>query len=229
MTFTQITNRVYFLTQSDSNRFPIADLTASINVALERVASLINSADFRWQWDDTNQTDLPIATTTITSGQQDYAINTAHLTIDRVEIKSSAGKWSLLKPIDQHDKSDYALDTTTTGLPTEYDKVGNSLFLYSIPNYTQTASLKVYFTRAPVAFLTSDLTPGTITPGFNPIFHDLVPLYVSYDYAIANNLPNANQILNQIQTKELELTNFYGQRSRDERPRFEINLDNSNR
>lgn len=214
------------MTQSDSNGFPIADLTASANVALERVASLINSSDSRWQWDDTNQADLPIATTTITSGQQDYAINTAHLTIDRVEIKDSSSKWHLLKPIDQHDKNIDALDATTTGMPTEYDKVGNSLFLYPIPNYTQTVSLKVYFTRVPVAFTTADTTA---TPGFNPLHHDLVPLYVSYDYAIANNLPNANQILNQIQSKELELTNFYGQRSRDERPIFTINSYDSNR
>ena len=41
----------------------LATFTRYINEALNRVASLIMTADGRWQWDDTNTTDYPIGTT----------------------------------------------------------------------------------------------------------------------------------------------------------------------
>lgn len=185
--------------------------------------------DARWQFDDTNQSDLPIATTTLTSGQQDYSVATSHLTIDRVEVKDSAGNWHLLKPIDQHDIGGALAEyQETTGLPTEYDIVGSSIFLYPTPNYTQTASLKVYFTRPPVAYTdTADLTDSSKSPGFNPLFHDLIPFWIAYDYAMLNSMKNANGYFGHIQMLEKELYDFYGLRKRDERPRMTPNFESN--
>lgn len=224
MQYSDIKSKVYLLTKTNSTSFPNADLVILANNAMERVASLINRADRRWQWDDTNQSDLPIATTTITSGQQDYAIATAHLSLDRVEIKDSSGAWHLLRPIDQHDVRYQALGAyrSTNGLPQEYDIIGNSIFLYPTPNYTQAASLKVHYTRAPVAFVAGDTTA---TPGFNSLFHDLIPLWVSYEYALANGLKNANQLFVEIVRKEEELEKFYGSKNRYERPRMSVSTN----
>lgn len=222
MTFTEIKNRVYKLTSTDSVSYPIADLTSAANRAVERVVSIINRSDLRWQFDDTNQSDLPIATATLTSGQQDYALATSHLTIDRVEVKDSTGKWYVLDPIDQREitrenKQALASYKSTPGIPEEYDKLGNSIFLYPIPNYTQAASLKVYFTRPPVAFDTADTTEE---PGFISLFHDLIPLWTAYDYALVH-MPNLAQLLlAEINRKESELERFYQDRPRDYRPRM---------
>ena len=46
-----------------------------------------------WQWDDSNQTDLPQATTDLVSGQSRYTMPTSALTIKRVEIKDENGSW----------------------------------------------------------------------------------------------------------------------------------------
>lgn len=222
MTFTDIKNRVYFLTSANSTDYPIADLTLAANRALEKVVALINQSDMRWQFDDTNQTDLPIATATITSGQQDYSLATTHLTIDRIEVKNTAGNWHVLSQIDQQafkgeDQIALAEYKETSGIPEEYDILGSSIFLYPTPNFTQAASLKVYFTRGPVAFTTADAAE---TPGFNTLFHDLIPLYVAKDYAVAKGKKNLPVIYSEIDKLEKSIEKFYQLRNRDFRGRI---------
>lgn len=229
MDFSAIKNKVYFLTHTNSSSFPTSDLVQSANNAVERVSGLILKNDSRWQFDSTEQTDIPIATTTITSGQKDYSLETSHLTVDRVEVKDSGGVWHVVSPIDQTElkrdkKTPVSSYKSTNGIPEEYDLIGNSILLYPTPNYTQAASLKIYFTRGPVAFTTSSTTA---TPGFNSLFHDLIPLWVAYDYALANSLDNINKFLEQILIREKELEQFYGLRNRDFRARLTVSTDSN--
>lgn len=222
MTYSEIKTLVYLYTKTNVTSLSDATMVILANRALERVVSLINGADSRWEFDDTNQSDLPIATTTITSGQKDYSLATSHLSVNRIEVKDSAGNWHLLTPIDRNQIKEDALAAylPSSGLPLEYDKLGNSFFLYPTPNYTQAASLKLYFTRGPVAFVSGDTTAQ---PGFNSLFHKLVPLWAAYDYAIANGLKNKDNIFIEIQRMEAEMVNFFGSRSRDERPGMRYN------
>lgn len=215
MIYTDIVSKVYSLTKTNSTSFPATDLVIEANNALERVESLIMQADHRWQFDDTNQTDLPIATTALVTDQQDYAPAVSYLSITRVELKDQVGNWHLLTPFDQTDLYDQSLTDflKTSGLPTSYDKVGNSIFLYPKPNYSQAASLKLYFKRGPSYFVYNDTTK---TPGFNALYHDLVPLWVAYNYALANGLNNANQLFAEITRKEENLQNDYALRGKDE-------------
>lgn len=190
-----------------------------INNAYERVVSLILQSDGRWQWDDTNQTDLPIATTTVTASQQDYALAVSHLKIDHVELKDSNGNWAPLTPYDNEDfdGSPITQQSTATGVPTHYDVLGNSVFLYPAPNFTQAASIKVYFQRGPAVFTTGEVSTGTKIPGFNSLYHDLIPLWVAYNYAISNGLPTANGFLAAIERQEKQLVLDYSKRNPDDR------------
>jgi hypothetical protein len=223
MNKTQINNRIYRFTKTNINSYPMADMTDDENVALDRVASLIMKADNRWQFDDTNESDLPIATTALVSGQQDYSLDISHLDVTRVEIQDTNGKWHLLKPIDQSDVPHESLAqfAQNRSRPEFYDKIGNSVFLYPTPSYGQAASLKLWFKRGPSYFLTTDTTK---TPGFNALYHDLIVLWPSYDYAVANGMANANQIFTAIELKEAALTNDYSTRSPEKlvlRPKHE--------
>ena len=227
MTFADIENRIYFLTNTNSTSYIDANKTIAVNRALERVSMLIMKYDNSWQFDDSNLTDLPIATATITSGQQDYTLATTHLSIDRVEIKDSNSNWILLYPIDKRQIDDVLNNYYgTSGIPEAYDKVGNSILLYPNPNYTRASSLKVYFTRSPLGFdysddkFTDDTGSASSTPGFNSLFHDLIPLWASYDFALSVGLSNLSAIFNEIQRKEKEMQEFYNSRSRDERTRL---------
>ncbi len=227
MQYSDIKTKARFLTSTNSNSFTDSDIVILANNAVEHLQSLINKSDERWEFDDSNQTDLPIATTTIINAQKDYSLTTSHISIDRVEIMDTSGYWWLLKPIDQHDVRYTALAQyyPTNGRPLEYDKLGNSIFLYPTPNYTQAASLKIYFTRPPVAFVIGDTMA---VPGFNPIFHDLVPYWIAYEFAVANGKKNINSLFQVIQEKEQILIDFYGMRSRDERPRMGVSTNGQN-
>lgn len=227
MTISDIVNKTYFLTTTNSSSFPASDMLIEINNAYERVASLILSADGRWEWDDTNQTDLPIATTTLVDGQQDYALAIDHLAIDKVSVLDSGGNYQLLSPIDKKDiRVDLDQYLKTDGLPIQYDKRGTSVFLYPAPasgSVTLAKGLKVEYERGPAVFTSAEVTTGTKVPGFNSLYHDLIPYWVSYNFSIAKGLPNANQFMVEIQRKEKVLQEDYSFRSKDERQRMTVN------
>ena len=229
MTITQIVNSIYFRTKTDANSFLAADMLIFINIAYDRVVSLINRSDSKQQWDDGNETDLPSTTFALVSGQKDYSLATNHHTIDRVELLPNGGgatSWKLLTQIDRTD-IDISLPAYAgaNGEPTEYDLVGTSIILYPAPNYAQNASVRIYFTRGGNLFTSAQVTTGTKEPGFVSNFHDLIPLWVSYDYAIVNLPKIAPGLLAEIQRKENELVEFYGGRNRDRRPRFSVSTN----
>lgn len=223
MTYTEILTDVRRLTKTNTTSYPTSEITDSANRALEHVTHLIREAEGRWQWDDSNNTDFPFATTTLVttvgSEQQDYSLDATHYRMERVEVKDADGNWHKLKPIDQADVYDQSLTDflKTAGLPLYYDKVGNSILLYPKPlatAVTETAGLKVFYERGPSYFATSDTTK---TPGFNPLFHRLIPLWGAYDYAFINSLANAGQFRSEILAMERELSEYYSLRDKDER------------
>lgn len=216
MNLTDIRAKIYLLTStSGTSDFPDATLVPLVNNAYERVTGLINSADGRWQFDDSNNTDMPIATTDIVQNQQDYTFSAGQLEVTRMEIKDSSGNWQKLDPLDQTDIYNQSLTDfmKTPGVPQFYDKIGNSIFLYPVPNYSQSASLKLWYERGPNYFLTSDTTKQ---PGFNTLFHDLLAYWPAYDYALAHAKSNANSIMAVIQEKEDALEEYYALRSHDD-------------
>ncbi len=219
MTLDDIRTKARFLTSTNASSFPDASLVVEANNALDRVVSLIMQSDGRWQWDDSNNTDLPIATTALVASQQDYSLSITHLDIIRVEVQDSSSNWHKLLPIDQADVYDQSITDylKNPGLPTYYDKLGNSLFLYPAPNYAQAASLKVYYQRGPNYFTTADSSKA---PGFNTLYHELIPLWIAYNYALANLKQNATGIYQQIQTKEDALKEDYALRGKDDHPRL---------
>lgn len=227
MTTSDIVNRIYKNTKTNATSYDAPTMLIDINVAMNRVWSLVNRTDEKWQVDDNNNIDLPIATTATVSGQQDYSLSISFLTIDRVEIMDLTGNWTQLQQFDQSDLKNSSLTQflKTPGTPTQYDVSGASVFLYPAPNYSQAASLKIYYTRGPVEFTSADVSTGTKQPGFNSLFHDLVPLWVSYDYWLVNNPAQTTGFLGEIQRKEQELIDFYGGRDRDGRPRLTVSTN----
>jgi len=219
MQYTDIQTESRRIVKANSVSFSVSDITTSSNRALERVTGLIRQAQGRWQWDDSNNPDYAIATTLLVADQQDYELDPTHYQIERVEVKDQDGNWSKLESIDQADLYNTSLTDflKTAGSPQYYDKVGNSIFLYPKPNYGQTASLKVFYERGPDYFETTDTTKQ---PGFNPLFHSLIPLWNAYDYAFINALPILGSISERISLMEDDLKAYYSLRDKDEHLRL---------
>ena len=84
----------------------LQEFTTKVNVWNDRLTADIFLSDGKWQYDDFNIGDMPIATTNLVSGQQDYSVRTDDNTrqvwkVSRVDIKDSSGSWKQLKQIDQ--------------------------------------------------------------------------------------------------------------------------------
>jgi hypothetical protein len=199
----------------------LAIFTAFANEGLSRYGQIALMADNDWEWDDRNQTDLPIGKTAVTSGQQDYSFSTEHSFIEAVEFKDTAGNWYALKEIDEryfteNNKSitEYA---SVAGLPLEYRKVANSVILYPAPNFTDNAgdnttwSLKVHFKRGPSYYTTSDTTK---VQGFTDLHSNYLTDYTTWKYANTRNMPIADKLRMEIQIwEEQRIPEFYAKRS----------------
>ena len=223
MTFTEILAEARRIAKATSISYPTTEITTSSNRALERATALIRDAQNRWQWDDSDYTDFPRATRDIVDQQQDYELDPTHYRIERVEIRDIDGNWHKVDPIDEVDVYNQSLTDflPTAGLPRYYDKVGNSILLYPKPstaNVTENEGLKVFYQRGPDYFTTSDTTKA---PGFNPLFHSLIPLWCAYDYAFVNSLPSMGAIRERITLMEEDLKTHYALRDIDDPIRLE--------
>ena len=188
--------------------------TRYANLSLDRIVSLIYQADGRWEWDDNNQTDFPIATTNIVASQKDYAFSTTHLNIFRVEFTDSNGQTTRLLPIDQSDiQTSVNNFQSVSGVPQFYDKLGNSLFLYPTPSQSVSGGLKVYFQRGASYFTTSDTTKE---PGFASIHHGLLADEMCYMYAKDQRLSAKDDMFKDLQIAEDQMQDFYLTRQKDE-------------
>ena len=196
--------------------------TGLANDALDSIVSDILDTDTRWQWDDSNRTDFPIGMLDLVDGQRDYTLETDHLKILRVEVKDVSGNYYPLYPIDIEDLRVRGITPTefleTDGMPQYYDKIANSLMLYPQPATAQVTisnGLKVGFQRGAEYFETTDTTKEA---GFVSLYHKLIPLMASYDYAVANEMTNkANFLLGKITDERSKLRRFMTKREKDDR------------
>lgn len=242
MTYSDIQSDIDFLVKSDSTTYPVAQKTANVNRALDTVVSAILGADGRWQWDDTNYTDLPIGVTNIVADQQDYSFDTEYLVLTRLEIKDANGNWQYLTPIDQNDLN-YSTMTVrdnvpgyiytngqsltdflkTSGMPLYYDKIASSVFLYPKPNYNSTGALKAYFQRKADYFVVSDTVKE---PGFAKHLHRFLSISAAYDYALTNGLAKMNSLRQELSILEQKITDFYAYRPKDEKVIIRPHVEN---
>lgn len=203
-----------FLCGTDRNTYPLAQIVRNSNRAMDKAVSLILKSDGRWQWDDSNQTDLPIATADLASGQNDYSFAVSHLRIEKVMIKDGAsGGWKELGKLDitDPDISAYLTGTqpSSTGVPVGYDFKANSLFLFPSPSYSSTGGLKVWFQRPSTYFTAGDTTKE---PGFASIYHRYISLNNKFDYEFAKGL-DTTKTRNELTLMEQDIQNFYANRN----------------
>ncbi len=221
MTYTDIQADVDFLAGTDSVTYPVADKTRNANLALSEASAIIIGCDGTWQWDDTNYTTLPIGTTDLVSGQQQYKYDATQLYVEDMEIKDANGKWTKLIPIDL-----YTEETTTitdfmssSGTPTHYDLVGDVVFLYPSPNYSQSASIKVFYQRKAEAFTTGDTTKEA---GFAPHLHRFISISMAYDWAVSKQHAKQAFFLNEKNRYIEMIKKFYSKRNMTEKPKLQI-------
>jgi hypothetical protein len=197
--------------------------TAKVNMAQNKAWSIIIPASGSFQWDDNNHDDYPIIRTNIVSGQRDHSFTNDEdgnriLDIFKVAILKSATATihEEISPIDINDNSQTAklLDSVTTGVPEDYDKLGNGIRFGVIPNYDATNGLLMYVNREGYYFTTASTTQK---PGFDGRFHEYLALAPSYEYARDNGLANAEKLFRDMTLMEQDMTKTQARREKDVR------------
>lgn len=234
MVFSETTNRTGIVelledltsTQSSStSSYTLATKTRDINNAYDEYTIRAIQSSGTWQFDDTNQTDYPVATTDIVSSQEDYTFTTDEngnqiLDISRVECKDANGNWTLLEPYNELDEdTSLSAQATTTGTPTRYYKTANGIKLDRTPNYNSTDGLKIYFDRTSSYFTTSDTTKK---PGIPNIFHKYLAYLPAYLYWLPKDTQKAQLFQSEVLKIEKMIGEFYSKRTRDEKPRLTV-------
>lgn len=99
--------------------------------------------------------------------------------------------------------------TNATSFP-----AADMLIAANVANQKVHARIRKYLDNfRPTAWTSSDLSTGTAEPKFDALFHDLIPLYISYDHAVSHVQPSTAGLLADIQRLERELEEFYGTRN----------------
>lgn len=210
---------INFILGTDNTRYPLADKTRNINLWYKRVTSWIWDAVGDWEYDDSNYSTLPEATTTMVNGQKDYTLPTNAQKIERVEVKDINGNFILLKPFDKSQITDLAMSELlkTDGMPIYYDLIGRSLLLYPSPGtgyVTMAAGLKIYVSRDITEF---NSTATDTTPGFATEFHRLLSYGASLDFADAYGWNNKTVYLKTtIEDMKAEMIKFYAVRHKED-------------
>lgn len=218
------------LAVNDTTSYSDYSLTRNINAWYRQVDSWIWDASGKWEFDDSNYTTLPIATTdlvtTAGSEQADYSLPTTTRKILRVEVMDSSGNYNKLTQIDQAQIAEAMTEfEDEKGMPRYYDVVGESIMLYPTPlaaNVTESAGLKLSFSRTIDEFETTDTSTQ---PGFDSNFHRALSIGAALDWANSKDengsLTNLiNGLTAQLALQKESIAKFYGTRNSDLRPRI---------
>lgn len=208
-----------------NTEYSLTDRIRNINTAIDEAVVEIFKADPMWEWDDDNNSDLPIATTALVANQDNYGIPDATLIITRVRIKNENGDWITLNPVGRSELSDS--DLAQTGQSDSYYKMGRSILPVPVPNYGVAGGFELQYQRGATHFTTSTTDDE---PGFNSQFHPFLSVSAALQYALAHDMSTKIQTLtNEKERIRQAIRDHYQTRSKDKFPQIRLKRRNVNR
>lgn len=202
---------------------------------MDRYEFLAITSDGTWEYDDKNNTDLPIATTNLVSGQRGYSLpgfNDEIFQIVKVLAADPAGNIRELYPVSLNDRRSRNIwETTpaTPGTPYRYEKFADTIMLDGVPNYNYSGGLKIVVKRRGIRFTANDTTTR---PGIPSIHHMYLAMHASLPYLIASpSIPSAkkNDIAALVQQEEDSIKEYYAKRAADEPTKITLKRYRSSR
>lgn len=178
-----------------------------INLAIDDYSFLALTSSRRWNIDDYNNTDFPIASATVNSSETSVPLETEVLNLEEVT-------WNgvILRPIDRSEFKDQTPTEVygSSGTPVAYDYDSHNLFLYPVPNATGT--VQIHYSRPENYFATTDTNAAI---GLPRIHHKYIIANASEQIAFAKNDPTYQKFLLRKNTEETKIKEFFGLRDQD--------------
>ena len=183
-TYQGIIQEVDFYCDTSNVNYTLLDKVRSANRAMDEATAIIVGVDGKADWVDSNLTTLPIDTTSLVSGQNDYAFDSDHLFIKQLRVKDNAGNWNVLNAVTNNE---VIANSTATGTPTMYSILGYSYLLSPTPNYSSSNGIEILFQQKGSYFTNADTIKE---PGFASHLHRFIVWCMCVDWFTKINNQN---------------------------------------
>lgn len=231
-TLADIQNKIYSLTGADSTSYTNANMLIDLNLWNQKIVTMILDSQDEINFDDANNTTYPIFKVTL-AANRDTQIPAS---INMLQVKTISVCYDGVNvyrgtPIDVGETNDPVVDSAnaTANLKVDsgysqssprYDIKFGSAWLYPAPTAVDVAAgayMMFECFRTAVDFTSSDLSTGTLKPGFDPSFHMMLAYGPAMEYATAKQLPQLKMILGELQDFETRLRRLYSDKILDRR------------
>lgn len=204
--------------------YSLTDRIRNVNIAWDEAVAELYKADPNHKWDDTSNTDFPIATTPLQANLDHYTMLDSSLVIYKVRVKNADGSWITLTPKIRSELTDSEL--AATGTPDKYFKLGEAIFPLPVPDYGIAAGMELSFQRGGNHFTIADTTKS---PGFNSQFHQILSISAALRYALANGMSEKAKALQEMKEDiRSKMVEHYQLRAPDERPKLKLKRSTRN-
>lgn len=229
MTLGDVANKARALTHSDTSSYTAANLLIDINIWYQKAVTMIFESQDDTDFDDMRNTTYPIVTTSLVAGQRDYSIPVSEqmLKIKRIDVTYDGTNYFRATPFDSG-VPQFGFGNATNEdanfikQAPQYDVQYNSIFLYPLAiasDVSAGAKMQVEWERNITVFTSADYTTdpsdSTVVLGFDAPFHPLVAYGAAYEFANANNLPQLQNIKNDLQDWEARMRQAYSKKDLD--------------
>lgn len=229
-TLSDLQNKIYSLTGTDSTSYTNAQMLIDLNLSQQNIVGSILDAQDETDYDDPRNTDYPIYTFPLTTNR-DYSIAQSYnvLKIKDLSVSYDGVNYYRATPIDVSniDVGNAPSSATTQNtlidadFPTSsprYDYKYGSIFLYPKATTAQVeagAAAVVEFFRTPVEFTSAELTAGTVSPGIDITFHMMLAYGAAFEYCLPKQLPQLKVIAEKLAMYEDRLRKHYSSKQLD--------------
>jgi hypothetical protein len=213
------------------NTTKLKQFCADYNLALDDFFNIGFETAGTFQLDDTNHTKIAPIFTNLVSGQRNYTFTVdenSNLILEFYKLfilpSATATVYQEIYPVDKESdlgKESFWANTGTTGIPSEYDKNGNTIALNVPPSYSVSSGIGAYVSREPFYMTYTD---DTRKPGVPGTLQRYFPIKAAYNYARRNNLANLANLEKEViyfeGSERLhvigEIQKYFGRRTKDE-------------
>ena len=217
MTLSEINSRISFITGVGVTDYTYLDRTIALNKWYFQTQTWLLQAQDEWDFDDLNNTTVPVATSTLTA--QNSSLPSGALRIKRVELSYNGGTtYYKASPIDIPATAPSQTETTYSQTQPYYDTMANTISVYPAPSVSAPVTIKIWIDRSITPFTyTSEasnaLLTGTAVPGIDVNFHDLLALGAAHEWKY-NKLKDSS-LLQDIAVMKADIQKHYSTKAKD--------------
>lgn len=240
-TLSDIQTKVYELTGTDSTSYPNSKMLIDLNLSLQNIVGQILDAQDESDYDDPRNSTYPTYTFALTTNR-DYSIAQSYniLKVKDLSVSYDGVNYYRATPIDLTELSignapaagttqNTTIDAQFSKTSPRYDYKYGAIFLYPRATAAEVAAgatAVVEFFRSPVEFTSGELTAGTVSPGIDITFHQMLAYGTALEYCLPRQLPQLKGISEKLTDYEIKLRKQYSSKQLDRK--YLIGADTQN-